>query len=147
MDSWPYEISTFFISASPDSFFASEIRTSQSQTGSCQNCMSLFTSAHSSLQLCTRSSHRELGCLGSIGEILLSVTVMKVLNNFFKHWLILEEMGAGGTTGQSIPKHGCWCCFTPGLCFKHAGLMILTIYHYVLDPSSPCSTILQLPYL
>lgn len=94
MDSWPYEISTLFTSASPDSVFASETRTSQSQTGSCQNCISPFTSAHSSLQLCTRSSHRELGCLGSIGEILLSVTVMKVLNNFFEHWLILDEMGA-----------------------------------------------------
>lgn len=139
MDSWPsYEISTLFTSASPGSFFALETRTSQSQTGSHQNWQ-ISVYFHRALLLCISwksGALTDFGCLGSIGEILLSVTVMKVLNNFFKHWLILEEMGEGGTTGQSILRRLVLVLATNLLGnFKH-----LTLFAWSLFPLLHCST-------
>lgn len=55
-------------------------------------------------------------------------------------------MGEGGTTGQSIRRHG-WFCFGPDLCYLPTYWVILSIEHCLLDPSSPCSTISQLSYL
>lgn len=139
MDSWPYQINTLFTSANPDSFFASETRTPQNQTGSCQNCVSIYI-IHKSSQLCTRSSHRELGCLGSIGDILLSVTAIKVLCNFFKHWLVLkkwEQVGPQGRASQNMDAGFAlvlslvWTCWVDD--FKHLSLcswFLFPLFHY-----------------